>query len=92
MAANWWWGFTDGYHTGMLSSIGIDKEGQPTITSEEGHNTGMGHTETRALHKLISMKLLAPFQKYRIWKMLARFWLLLGWASTDAHAISPHLA
>ena len=54
MAANWWWGFTDGYHTGMLSSIGIDKE---------GHNTGMGHTETRALHKLILYETACPIPK-----------------------------
>lgn len=62
MAANWWWGFTDD-HTSMLSSIGIDKEGQPTITSEEGHNTGMGHTETRALHKLILYETACPIPK-----------------------------
>jgi len=89
--SNLWWGFTDGYHTGMLSSIGVDKEGQPTITSEEGHNTGMGHTETRALHKLMLYETACFILKVSYPEVLTRFWILLGWASTDAHAIPPIL-
>ena len=64
MAANWWWGFTDGYHSaGMLSSIGIDKEGQPTITSEEGLNTGMGPHGNKGPAQIDALRNCLPHSK-----------------------------